>query len=213
MNTIDLQYLLGMAGTVAFAVTAVLAVSSRGIDLFGASVLGLITAIGGGTLRDLVLGVPVFWASDLNYIWVALVSSVVAFVGNRLMARKNIYRAMLYIDALGVSMFAIQAAHKVIGLKFGLPVAPVLMGILTAIGGGLMRDVLAGNPTLLMTRELYAIPITVGCILYVVLLASLPGYAALVGLVCAALIFGFRAAAIHWNLHVPEWMLTRANAG
>lgn len=213
MNASDLQYLLGMAGTVAFAVTAVLAVSPRGIDLFGASVLGLITAIGGGTLRDLILGVPVFWASDLNYIWVALVSSVVAFVGNRLIARKNIYRAMLYVDALGVSMFAIQAVHKVMALEFGMTVAPVLLGVLTAIGGGLIRDVLAGNPTLLMTRDLYAIPITMGCILYVGLLSWLPGHSTLLGPICAALIFGFRAAAIHWNLRVPEWMVTRAHSG
>ncbi|VGO23471.1 hypothetical protein SCARR_05578 [Pontiella sulfatireligans] len=68
-----------MAGITAFAVTAVLALATRGIDLFSAVVLGIITAVGGGTLRDLVLDVPVFWAADLNYIWIALGASFVAF--------------------------------------------------------------------------------------------------------------------------------------
>jgi uncharacterized membrane protein YeiH len=84
-----------MAGTVAFAVTAVAAVAPRGIDVFGAVVMGVITAIGGGTVRDLILDVPMFWASDLNYIWVAIFSSLVAFVANKLMTRGQIYRSML----------------------------------------------------------------------------------------------------------------------
>lgn len=140
MSVDTLQYLLGMAGTVAFAVTGVLAVTPRGIDFFGACVLGLITAIGGGTIRDLILGVPVFWAADLNYIWVALAASFVAFLTERLLTRREIHRTMLYLDALGVSMFAIQAAQKVMWLDFGMPIAPILLGVLTAIGGGLLRD-------------------------------------------------------------------------
>ena len=212
-SIVRLQYLLGMAGTVAFAVTAVLAVTPRGIDLFGACVMGLITSIGGGTIRDLILDVPVFWAADLNYIWVALVASLAAFLTNRLMTRREIYNSMLYIDAIGVSMFAIQAAHKVWLLKFGLPLAPILLGVLTAIGGGLIRDVLAGRTTLLMSRELYAIPVTVGCTLYVLLLALLPEHSVLAGYVCTAFIFGFRAAVIHWNLRVPKWMMTQSKRG
>jgi len=210
MDINDLQYLLGMAGTVAFAVTAVLAVTPRGVDLFGACVLGLITAIGGGTIRDLILGVPVFWASDLNYIWVALASSLVAFAANRLIANRKIYRVMLYVDALGVSMFAIQAAHKVLALDFALPLGPILLGVLTAIGGGLVRDVLAGNPTLLMTRELYAIPVTIGCALYVILLSLRPESAVPIGLGCAVLTMALRSAAIFWHLSVPGWMATQA---
>jgi len=185
MNTQTLQYVLGMAGTVAFAVTAVWAVAPRGIDMWGACVMGLITAIGGGTIRDLILGVPVFWAADLNYIWVALFASLAAFLAPRLMTRKELYSAMLYVDGIGVSMFAIQAAHKVLVLAFGLPLAPILLGVLTAIGGGLVRDMLAGSTTLLMRRELYAIPVTIGCVLYVVVLHFLPEHAVPIGVGCA----------------------------
>jgi len=210
MNVDDLQYLLGMAGTVAFAVTAVCAVTPRGIDPWGACVMGLITAIGGGTIRDLILGVPVFWAADLNYIWVSLASSLVAFFANRLMTRTVIYSSMLYIDALGVAMFAIQAVNKVERLQFALPLGPILLGVITAIGGGLLRDVLAGNTTLLMRKEYYAIPVTIGCTLDVILVALWPGHTVTISFGCSALIFALRAAAIHWDLGVPDWMMTKA---
>lgn len=206
MDAVELQYLLGMAGTVAFAVTAVAAVAPRGIDLFGAVVMGIITAIGGGTIRDLILDVPVFWASDLNYIWVALFASIVAFFGNWFMTSGQILRFMLYMDALGISMFAIQATQKVMDMNFGIPLAPILLGIITAIGGGLIRDVLAGNTTLLMRRELYAVPITIGCIAYVVLAILFPGSVVMIGLLCTILIFCLRAAAIFWGLSVPDWL-------
>ncbi len=206
----DLNYLLGMAGTVAFAVTAVLAVTPKGIDLFGASVLAVITAIGGGTVRDLILGVPVFWASDLNYIWVALVAGALAFYAPRLVKERRVYVAMLYIDGLGVALFAIQAAEKVLQLEFAWPLGPILLGIVTAIGGGLIRDVLADSPTLLMKPDLYAIPITIGCILYVALYNSVDHVA--LGLGCTLVIFVIRAAAIRWDLKVPGWLSARSGA-
>jgi len=208
MEWAELNYWISMAGTVAFAITAVLAVTPKGVDIFGAAVLGIITAIGGGTVRDLILGVPVFWADDLSYIWVALGASVAAFAASALFKRKEIYSLMLYVDAAGVSLFAIQAARKVWDLDFGLPLAPILLGIVTAIGGGLIRDVLAGRQTLLMTRELYAIPVMLGCTLFVFLLEFFPMHRTVGGMVCVVLIFLLRAAAIHWKLAVPDWLAT-----
>ncbi|MBT8450336.1 MAG: trimeric intracellular cation channel family protein [Deltaproteobacteria bacterium] len=199
-----------MAGMVAFAVTAVLAVTPKGIDLFGACVLGIITACGGGTVRDVILGVPVFWSEDQNYLWVALIASLVAFYGNRLVSRRDVYLLMLYIDGIGVSLFAIQAAHKVLALQFAVPFGPVVLGVITAIGGGLIRDVLAGNTTLLMQKELYAIPVTIGCVLYVLLFGWFPDEGNAIGIGCVLFTFAFRAAAIHWKLTVPAWMESRA---
>ncbi len=205
----SLNYAIGMAGTAAFAVTAVLAVAPKGIDLFGVCVMGIVTAIGGGTLRDIILGVPVFWSADLNYLWVALAASVAAFVAQPLFTRTEMYRLLLYIDGLAVALFAIQAADKVWTLQFGLPLAPVLLGIITAIGGGLIRDVLAGRQNLLMSRELYAVPVLFGCTLFVVAMAYLPQHRSLAGIVCVLSIFGFRAAVIHWHLCVPDCLSTR----
>ena len=204
------EFWVAMGGTVAFAVTAVLAVVPRGIDLFGACVMGVITAIGGGTTRDLILGVPVFWSNDLSYVWVALGSSVLAYYAQALVERRFVHTIMLYLDGLAVAMFAIQAAYKVIRLDFGMPLAPVLLGIVTAIGGGLIRDVLAGNQTLLMKKELYAVPVTLGTVIYVVALPFFPDSVITVSIVCALLIFGIRAAAIHWNLSVPDWAIAKS---
>ena len=208
----SLNYWIGMAGTVAFAVTAVLAVAPKGIDFFGASVMGIITAIGGGTVRDVILDVPIFWAADLSYIWVALGASLVAFAANSLFTRNEIYSLMLYLDGAGVALFSIQAADKVWGLDFGRPIAPIILGIVTAIGGGLIRDVLAGRPTLLMSRELYAIPVLLGCTLFVIMLELFPEYRFTGGVVCVMCIFAFRAAAIHWGLRVPEWLATKTKS-
>ncbi|MBT8465399.1 MAG: TRIC cation channel family protein, partial [Deltaproteobacteria bacterium] len=186
------------------------AVTPKGIDLFGACVLGIITACGGGTVRDVILGVPVFWSEDQNNLWVALIASQVAFYGNRLVSRRDVYLLMLYIDGIGVSLFAIQAAHKVLALQFAVPFGPVVLGVITAIGGGLIRDVLAGNTTLLMQKELYAIPVTIGCVLYVLLFGWFPDEGNAIGVGCVLFTFAFRAAAIHWKLTVPGWMESRS---
>lgn len=202
--------LLVLLGTVAFAVTAVLAVVDRGIDLFGAIVLGIITAVGGGTIRDLILDVPVFWAIDTSYIWVALMASVFAFLARSVLARKHMNSLFLYIDALGAALFAVQGTVKVWDYGFGLPFAPVMLGVATAIGGGLIRDVLAGRRNLLMSRELYAVPITLGCVLLTLILSYLPEYRYYGSLGCFALIFGLRAGVIYWQLIVPDWFTTKA---
>jgi len=204
-----LNYWIAMAGIVAFAVTAVLAVSPKGIDVFGATVMGVITAIGGGTTRDVIMNEPVFWATDVTYIWVAIGASAAAVWLQSFCTRREIYKSMLYIDALGVALFATQATHKVRDLRFGWPLGPVLLGIVTAIGGGLIRDVLAGRPTLLMQRELYAVPVFLGCTLLVVLLEFLPEYNFISSVACALFIFGLRAAAIRWDLGMPDWLTTK----
>lgn len=210
---IEWSFVIGMAGTVAFAVTAVLAVAAKDIDIFGAVVMGVITAIGGGTIRDLILDVPVFWSTDLIYIWVAIAASIAAFAAHSLFTRKEMYTLLLYIDGLGVALFSVQATYKVWGLNFGLPVAPIILGIVTAIGGGLIRDVLADRQTLLMSRDIYAIPVLIGCTAYVLLLEYFPESHALSGLACGLLIFTMRAGAIHWELSVPDWLTTRPKKG
>jgi uncharacterized membrane protein YeiH len=198
-----------MLAITAFAMTGVIAVAARGIDLFSACVLGTLTALGGGTVRDLILDVPVFWSMDLNYIWVALGASVLAFFGRPLLDRHHLFRLMLYLDGFGAALFAIEAANKVWDLGFGLPAGPVLLGVVTAIGGGLIRDVLSGHPTLLTNRDLYAIPVLFGCVLHVLALNWLPEHRTLSSIACITLIFGFRAAVIHWHLAVPRWLMTK----
>jgi len=200
-----LEFYIAMAGTVAFASSAVLSVADRKVDLFTAVVLGVITAVGGGTVRDLILDVPVFWASDLSYLWVSIAASVATFLASGFFGRRSIRSLFLYIDGFAVAMFGVQATSKVWHLDFGVPIAPVILGVVTAIGGGLIRDVLVQRPTLLMSRELYAVPVLIGCILFALILGFASEYRELGSIVCLIVIFGIRAAAIRWGLQVPDW--------
>jgi uncharacterized membrane protein YeiH len=195
-------YQLQMIGTAVFAVTGVLAVNRRGLDVFGAGVLGIVTALGGGTLRDVVLGVPVFWLHDVNYLWMAIAAAAVAFFADRRV--RSTYTLLLYLDGLGAALFGVQATEKVLGLQHGATVA-VAMGILTSIGGGLVRDVLAGRPTLLMSRDIYATPILIGCTGFVLARLFTSHHTWLVVAV-VALMFSIRASAIHWHVSMPGWL-------
>ena len=200
---------LAMAASIAFAVTAVLAIrEDSDVDIFGATVLGVITAVGGGTIRDVVIGVPVFWVDDLSYIYVAAVASIAAFYGRRLFLARGVYGSMLYLDGFGAAMFGIQAVGKVWDADAGVPAAPVMLGVTTAIGGGLIRDVLAGRTTLLMKPELYAVPVLLGCLLFAAVLAYLPEFRTPGSLLCIAVSFGIRSAAIRWNWQMPAFTRT-----
>lgn len=193
-----------MLGTAVFAVTGVLAVNRKGLDVFGGVVLGTVTSLGGGTIRDLIIRAPVFWLGDTNYLAVAIAAALVAFFASRLV--RTTFTLLLYLDALGAALFGIQATEKVLGLGHG-PAIAVSMGVLTSIGGGLLRDVLAGRPTLLMSREIYATPILFGCTLYAVLRNTRPGMTMLA--VAVAVIFCIRAAAIRWHVEMPRWLTSR----
>lgn len=198
-------YLLENLGIAVFAITGVLAVRQQGVDVFGAVVLGVVTAIGGGTIRDTLLGIPIYWVRDFNYAWSAIVAALLAFFLVKKL--QHTYQWLLYLDGLGAALFGITAAEKVLGLHFSEPIA-VLMGLLTSIGGGIMRDTLAGRPSLLMSRELYATPILLGCTVYVGTGHFLSIFwSGALALICA---FGLRATAIYRHLEMPVWLSTQA---
>jgi uncharacterized membrane protein YeiH len=212
-SSIDtLMFWLAIIATMAFAITAVLAIADRGVDIFGVLVLGVITAVGGGTVRDLILDVQPFWVKDLVFIRVAILSSLLAFVGRSFFTQPQVFTLMLYLDGLGAALFGIQGAMKTYELDFGWPLAPVILGIITAIGGGILRDVIAGRKNLLMSTELYAIPVALGCILLMAGLHFYPQQALLMLMACTTATFLMRAAAIHWNLKVPAFLVTHSKA-
>lgn len=189
-----------------FAITGVLAGLRKEADIFSLLIFGLVTALGGGTIRDIILNIPVFWVNDLTYIWVAASVAILAFFVYRLMSRA--YRLILYFDAIGVALFTIQTVNKVLGLGHP-PLIAIIMGVITGIGGGLVRDILTDRPNLLMTKDLYATPILLGSILYLALLIYAPDFTQS-WLVAMLFIFGFRAAAIYWNLSMPGWLTAKS---
>ncbi|MGP1375408.1 MAG: trimeric intracellular cation channel family protein [Almyronema sp.] len=200
-----LTYSIGLLATAVFSITGVLAAARREMDIFSIVVIGVVTALGGGTIRDMLMDAPVFWLRNTLYLWIAIAAALLTFFGARLF--HTTYRLLLYFDALGVTLFSLQALHKALALKFTAPVA-IAMAVLTGIGGGLIRDVLTGKPTLLLSRELYATPILLGCSLYALLLGCFPDFHRS-DWIAFALIFGVRAAAIHWKLAMPHWLTFR----
>jgi uncharacterized membrane protein YeiH len=196
-------YLLGLLATATFSITGVLAVRDRHIDLFGVLVVGLVTAIGGGTIRDLVLNVPVFWLQDSSYIWCALVTALLAFALRDQFARG--YRLILYLDALGVALFAALAINKTLAL--GLDnIHAAIMGVITGIGGGIIRDLLTGRPTMIMMRDLYATPILFGIAIQLSLLSWTSIDAEFVTLIGVVTIVVARSAAVYFHWQMPRFL-------
>jgi uncharacterized membrane protein YeiH len=208
-----IMFWLAIIATMAFAITAVLAIADRGVDIFGVLVLGVITAVGGGTVRDLILGVQPFWVEDLVFVRVAIFSSLLAFMGRSFFTQPQVFTLMLYLDGLGAALFGIQGAMKTYELEFGWPLAPVILGVITAIGGGILRDVIAGRKNLLMSTELYAIPVALGCLLLMGSLSIYPDQAVQGLIACTTVTFLMRAAAIYWDLKVPAFLVTHSKGG
>lgn len=202
-----LNYWIGMAAICAFAMAGVLAAGRRGMDIIALLFMGVITAVGGGTLRDLLMGVPVFWTLDFNYVWVASGASMLAFALARQLRDETVWSAILYLDAFGIALFGVQSIDKALAHDFAAPVA-IVMATITGIGGGLIRDVLAQRENLLASREIYATTIITGGILYTYLLAR-DGQSLGASLCGVAFTFAFRGLAIHFGWQMPKWLTLR----
>lgn len=198
-------------GTAAFALSAVLATLDKKVDLFSITVLAIITAVGGGTIRDCILDTPVFWSIDISYITIACIASIFGFFFFPFVQLKRINKVYLYIDTLAVAMFAVQGTNKAWSMGFGLPLAPIILGIITAVGGGIMRDILLQRPSLLLTKELYAIPVAFGCMSYSLVLAFIPQYGQIGALLSASLIVYLRYLSIEKQVMVPDWAIINRN--
>lgn len=202
-----MEYILGMFSMGVFAITGVIATRHKNLDIFSVVFLGAITALGGGTIRDMILGnYPIYWVSDLWYLWVSVLVSLAAFFVIK--ALSNRYQLLLYLDALGISLFSITAALKTTNLGYSPSIA-VVMGIITAIFGGIIRDTLSGSPSLLLSKELYATPVLLGLSIFVTLNHYYPNPSLNVPL-CVAMIFMMRACAIFYKLELPKWFIARS---
>ncbi|WP_394131741.1 trimeric intracellular cation channel family protein [Shewanella maritima] len=210
MNTSDyIIETITVLGTAAFALSAVLAALDKQLDIFSITVLGIITAVGGGTIRDCILSVPVFWALDISYITIAIVACIIGFFAFPLVQLGRANKLYLYIDAVAIAMFAIQGANKAWEMGFGLPVAPVMLGVITATGGGVIRDVLLHRPSLLLNKELYAIPVALGCIFYTIIYLFLPEYIEFGAVAACSLIVYLRHLSIQKHVCVPQWAIIK----
>jgi len=148
----DVIIALDYAGVALFAATGALAASRKQLDIIGFLFLAAVTGIGGGTVRDLVLGVPVFWVGQPAYILACAATAVVIYFSAHLLESR--YRWLLWFDAIGLAAYCVIGADKGLAVTGSATVA-VVMGMLTGTFGGILRDVLANEPSVLLRRDIY----------------------------------------------------------
>lgn len=190
--------ILSLAGLIAFACSGVLAGYAKNVDLFGAVVLGVVTAIGGGTLRDLLIGAdPVFWVDEPWSLIAAISASIIAFF--LVNWRHQTGNALAYLDGAGLALFSILGTR--IAVEDGLPtVIAVTVGVITGCSGGVMRDVLTNRVPFVFTKELYATAALAGSAVFW-FLKDHPPWASVCG---AAVVMVLRFGSIHYGWSLPR---------
>lgn len=184
-----------------FAISGALVASRKCLDPVGFALVATITGIGGGTLRDLLLGQSVFWVHQPSYVVLCIVvSSVVYFIAPHIEYR---YRVLLWADAAGLSLFSVLGATLALEAGFNGVIA-VVMGLLSATFGGLIRDVLCGEIPLILRKEIYATAALCGALVFTCLDPfPLPYPAAELGGIVAG--FVVRALGLGWGLSLPSY--------
>jgi uncharacterized membrane protein YeiH len=192
---------LDFLGVAVFAVTGALVASRKQMDIVGFALLATVTGIGGGTLRDLILGVPVFWVGSPVYVGVCFAVAVIVFFTAHIPQSR--YRLLLWLDAVGLSFFCVVGSEIALGAGTGYFVA-VIMGVMTATFGGIIRDILGGEIPVVLRKEIYATAALAGSGMFAGAWAlDLQGTVATLSgfLVC----FAIRALALSYGWSLPAY--------
>ena len=190
-------------GVVVFAVSGALAAARARMDVVGFALLGIVTGIGGGSLRDMLLGrLPVFWIDQPQYIVLCVVASMVTFVSVPIIASR--LKLLLWADAVGLALFAVLGTQTALAADAPLIIA-ALLGVASATFGGIIRDILCRETPLILLKEIYATAALAGALLYACLaeFGVAPGVALAAG--CTAT-FAVRALGLVHNLSLPAFV-------
>lgn len=188
-------------GVIVFAVTGCLVAARKGIDIIGFIWLAMMTAVGGGTVRDLILDRPVFWLAEPIYPILCGLTAVLMFIGARWIHNRT--PVILWCDALGLAFFAVIGTH--VSLEAGAsPLVSLVLGILTATFGGVLRDLMAGEPTLVMRKEIYVTAAALSSVCFIILTALHAPAGVCMGLGCLSG-FTLRAWAIWHGVTLPGY--------
>ncbi len=191
--------IIEVLGTIAFAISGIRLAAAKCFDWFGAYVVGLITAIGGGTLRDLLLGIPVFWMQTPMYLSVTGLSLLVVILFKRTLVGGM--KTLFIFDAIGLALFVVIGIQKT--LLAGLPMwVTIVMGVITGSFGGVVRDILINDMPLFFRKDIYATACLLGGVAY--WLTSVVGFSPVVQQVsCAIVVIGLRVLAVYYGWSLP----------
>lgn len=193
---------LDWLGVLVFAVTGALVASRKQMDIVGFVVLGTVTGIGGGTLRDVLLGaLPVFWVKDPAYLLTCVAVSCLVFFTAHIPESRHKY--LLWLDAVGLALFAVIGAEKA-GEAGAGPVVAVVLGVVTATFGGIIRDILGGEAPVILSREIYVLAALAGAVVFSVCITT--GVSREMALAAGFVVgFGVRSAALYGNWSLPRY--------
>jgi len=199
----ELLYYLDLFGVMVFALSGALMAGRYKLDPFGVVVLASVTAVGGGTIRDVILGAyPVFWVANPVYLWLILITAILTIVIVR-RPKRIPKRFLLLADAFGLALFAVLGTAKALSLSAPMPVA-IVMGTLTGVAGGMIRDVLCNVIPMILRQEIYATAAMLGSCLYVALdYFNFAQNTSLILAISGAL--ALRLAAIYWQVSLPAF--------
>ena len=163
----EVIYLLDILGTFAFAISGALVASEQKFDLFGVVIIAFVTAVGGGMLRDILINAhPINWIGDLNYIYIIFAAVLATFLFKSKIL--PLYKTLFLFDTIGISVFTLLGLQK--GLTFDLhPLVALIMGMISAVFGGVLRDVLTNKVPLIFEKEIYASACLAGGVSYLIL--------------------------------------------
>ncbi|MGB9670752.1 MAG: trimeric intracellular cation channel family protein [Halothiobacillaceae bacterium] len=199
----ELLKALDYFGVVVFAISGGLTAARHGMDLVGFALIGTVTGIGGGTLRDLLLDKPVYWLTEWEYVLLTVLAAWSVFLFARAFTSRAAAAWLNWADAVGLAAFSLIGAQAALAVGTS-PFIAVVMGMMTASFGGLLRDILCNDPPMILHREVYASAAALGAIVFVVLheLAA-PALLTLTAGFFTALIV--RGLGIVYGLHLPAF--------
>jgi uncharacterized membrane protein YeiH len=196
----NIQYILELVGTYFFAISGVLATEDKHRNWFGVAFTGFVTAIGGGSLRDMMLGsFPLVWIGDVNFLYGIILGVITAFIFFDKIIRLK--RTMLLFDMIGIAFFTIIGVEKALSLGVRPEIAAI-MGVFTAVMGGVIRDTLTNHTPVIFNKEIYATACLAGAIVYLILLNFVDRNVNL--LISSSLIIIIRIIAIKFNVELPR---------
>lgn len=193
-------YILEIIGTLVFAVSGIITASERKMDPFGASVIAFITAVGGGTVRDVLIGsVPVGWMLNLHYLYAILAGILITFFLKKQIMR--LHKTIFLFDAIGIGLFTILGLQKTMSAELS-PLIGVIMGTVSAVFGGVLRDIFSNRVPLIFRNEIYATACILGGLLF--LLLSYLGVEELISTLSAMLfVIMLRILAVRYKWYLP----------
>ena len=196
----SLILIIDILGTIAFAISGVLTALNKRLDPFGILIIAFVAAVGGGTLRDILIEAPIAWMSNLTYVYVIFATTIFAVVFRK---RLNYIRRSLFLfDTIGIALYTVVGVEKGIAAGFS-PIICIALGTITASFGGVMRDILCNEIPIIFRKEIYATACIIGGSAYFILLETNLSTDFVV-VISGAIVMTIRLLAVYFNLSLPS---------